>query len=316
MNTLSDLYQQTLEHDLQKDDFCPKVKEVSFDDSGRLVVPTPFGAASLPMTDHALRQTCGMLKEPPYTYMKNCSLGLMASNLNYWQEKLAKRSPHERWFVRSYKSQARAVLSQKYTRVNGSEVLKAMIDVIGTTPHKLVRPYIDPDYIHVKITVADTDNYAIGCYVCNGETGNYQMKVAPFIQRHSCTNSIIYQDGGWEHKHIYISSGEVFAFVKGRVGAALKLSAEMIDAVVRAEAETIPDIGDVVADLCKKHRLSPAVQSAVLIGTEGAHSLMGLINGFSYAAHQVEMNPDDRIGLESLAGSFFAKVMKQEAALL
>ena len=78
----------------------------------------------------------------------------------------------------------------------------------------------------------------------------------------------------------------------------------MLDNVVAAETDNIPDIADIVADISKRKGFSNQLQADILMGTEGERTRMGLVNGLSFAAHASEELPvETRIGLEILAGA-------------
>lgn len=323
MTTLQQLIDESHSQDKDKNDFTVKTASIVYNEEGLMTFPDQTssffggnGITALPLNDHALWQVCTRLKTPPAPYMTYCrnnAPDLMSANLNRWQGKVKK----EDWLIRSYKQEARAVLSSSYVPVDNTEILTTVDEILkmgrgGITP-TLVRPYLHPNYLFLKLTVADIkgSNYAIGVQLKNGEIGNYSVEVSPFIQRHSCTNSIVMGDEGWSHRHIGVSRAGMFAFLKERIGNALQVSAQMIDAVVMAQAHFIPNIDEVIAQLAKKHHFTAETTSRIFTGTEGElNNLMGLVNGLSFAAHSTPQLKDaQRVELEELAGKFFSKVM-------
>jgi len=302
MDTLSELIDLSTELDQNKADYLARVGDIDFDDQARIVVPDNLFNASTPLelTDWALHQVCEKLGPPPYDYMKRCPLSLRAYNLNHWRA----NGNGKTWFVRAYGEKARAVLTPDYTPVLSTKVLEMTQELLGTTPYRLVRPYVDADTLHVKISVADTkgDNYAIGAYIGNGEIGNYMLRIFPFLQRHSCTNSIIYQEGGFEQRHFHVTPAFIWGALKEKIGQAIGMATEMLDHIVRAEAENIPDLAHVIANLCKDKGLSQPVHDLILIGSESQNTRFGLVNGLSFAAHHME-DVDLAIRLESMAGA-------------
>ena len=177
-------------------------------------------------------------------------------------------------------------------------------EVVGDTPHELIRPWVDADTLHLKICVADDQggNYGIGAYVGNGETGNRAIRVAPFIQRHACTNSIIWVEGGWEQRHYRVTPAFIFGAIKEKLGQAIGMATELLEHLVRAEMDKIDDFGVMVERLCKEKGLNQGTRDLVLMGSERAQTRLGLVNGLSYAAHQVG-DPELAIDLESMAGA-------------
>jgi hypothetical protein len=302
METLSDLIEQSTRLDQDKADYLAGIADITFDQQARIVIPDSLFNAVTPleMTDWALRQACEKLGPPPAEYMRVCPPPLRATNLNHWRESGNGKS----WFVRADGDKARAVLTQEYTPVANTRVLEMTQELLGNTPYNLVHPFLDADTLHVKISVADTKDghYAVGAYIGNGEIGNHAVRVWPFIQRHACTNSILYTDGGFEQRHYKVTPAFIFGALKEKIGQAIGMASEMLDQIVRAEAEHIPDLADVIADLCKQKGLSQPVHDLILIGTEGNKTRFGLVNGLSFAAHQID-DIEHTIELEALAGA-------------
>lgn len=320
-NTLQDLLDISREQDEAKDDFKTKVSEFRFiEESGQIEIPTMFGPrVNLRLNDRALMQATKKVgpPRPPFTYLRDCPPHLKGYNLEQTRRELLKGKPDQEWFVRAYQGESRAILSGMYTPISNTEILETTIELIGDTPHKLIRPRIHPDYLFLKVQVADKDtadgNYGIGAFIGNGEVGNYKLQVSSFVQRGPCANTIRYNKGGWEHKHIHISREMVFAFLKAHIAEAFKLGPTLIDAVVRAQANKMPDLADVVTGLVKKHGLSQDARDNILLGTEGAYTSMGLVNGLSFAAHRTaKMDDDSRHKLEGMAGDKLATFFFQE----
>jgi hypothetical protein len=303
--TLQDLLEQSQSYDELKNEYVAKVADLAFDEQARMLVPADLFnlPVALPMTDWALRQVCDKLGPPPYGYMRDCPQDLRSENLNYWRE----RGNGKSWFIREYKGHARGVLTPEYAKINNTEVLEMIAELMVNTPHWLIRPWVDPDALHLKIAMAATEdgNYAIGAYVSNGEIGNLMVRVLPFIQRHSCENSILYVEGGFTQRHYRVTPAFIFGALKEKIGQALGLASDMLNQVVRAEAEKIPDIAKMVEAVCKQHGLSQPVHDAILMGTERAKTRMGLVNGLSFAAHQFD-DIEMAIRLESMAGAVLA----------
>jgi hypothetical protein len=298
MTTIDQLHRQSLALDAGKTDTLQLTHHLQYDHHCHL----NFGGEDgLPLTNHALRQVCKRLKTP-YKYLTRCPELLRATNLNYWQNQLPDGG---QWLIRMADNTVRAVLSEHYTVVDNSTILSLLDKLLEGVHVKLIRPYLDGNSLHLRLATNDSQggHYQIGCYVSNDEVGSGAIIVAPFIQRTSCTNSIIHVEGGIRRAHYRLDTAFVRALLKHEVGRALQLSAEMLDAVIEAETERLPDIAGIVADLADRKGLTKATQDNILIGTESARTRMGLVNGLSYAAHATpELPIGARVMLEILAG--------------
>jgi hypothetical protein len=262
------------------------------------------------LTDWSLSQVCNKLGPTPLAYMRACPPNLRATNLNHW---LA--NPHNNggdWFIRTDGERVRAVLSTQYTPIANTQVLQSAVDVIGDVKHRLSRPVVTPDYMNLTILVNENGghgpdgNYGIGARITNGETGNRAVRVDPVIKRDSCDNSIAITDGGWEQRHVHVSPAFIFGAIKEKLGMAVRLSVEALDAIVRAEAINIPNFGDVVDELARDKGLTEATADLIKVGSEGALNRMGIVNGLSFAAKEVD-DHDLTYELENLAGAILVQ---------
>jgi len=195
------------------------------------------------------------------------------------------------------------VLSKDYTIMNNTEVLGTMIDIIGDTVYEPVQPMISPDSLHVKIKVAtSSDKYGQGVYIGNGETGNHKLRVLPFVQRTSCTNSIVWKGGGVELRHYRVGRIDLMYTIKRFMGEALNKTQEMMDKVIEAELETIPSFADYVQKFCKDNQVDEVGYGVVMAGTESEQTKMAFINGLTYYAHEQDDN-EEQLRLETLGAS-------------
>jgi hypothetical protein len=323
VKTVADLRDLSESFDQNKADYTMRLSDVTFDSdclltyngNGNGNITNLFGSRQvavavdpLALTPHALSQVCQKLNYPPYAYMNQCPADLRATNLNYWITRAFIRG-NPSWFVRTYNAEnptARAVLSTRYSPIDSTTVLDIAFGLLGDVPHRIIRPYVDPDILHLKISVADdkSGNYAIGAYISNGETGNRALMVTPFIQRHSCDNSIILNSKeAFSQRHVHVSTAYLRGTLKEKLGQTFRMSAELIDEIVTAEFDNIPDVGKVIADLCKDKGLSQDTHDLILMGTENQSSRMGIVNGLSFAAKQMD-SVDKAIALETMAGDY------------
>lgn len=295
MRTIDDLVERSAAFDEGKSDF--KAASISHD-SGSIVVGGDF-KTRLSLSGWALSQLCQRLGPPNPGYLQKCPPWLMSANLAYWQSLYRKPL-----LVRAYTDECRAILSAEYTPISNTVVLEMARDMLGDLPYRIIDSYVDPNRIHVKIGMADDEggNHAIGCYLGNSEDGSRMLRVMPFVQRHSCVNSIMWSEGAFIHKHYRTTQAFLYGAMKEHLGKGFAVSVERLETLVWAETVRIPDIAQRVKSICKAKGLSQVTRDNILMGTENSNTLWGLVLGVSYAAHQDNIDYESRIDLERFAG--------------
>jgi len=293
--------------DLDKADFVAPAKDMFFDMHANLNVPkTLFGFAEpMPLNDWAHNQVCEKLSVPS-AYAHRCPPDLRADNFNHWLKKSDKN-----WMVRSYQGNVRASLSSEYVPVSSTEVIEMMIETLGDATHVLVGSHVDSDNLYAKsmTMVNEPGTYGMGVCVSNGEVGNRMLEVSPFVLRTSCWNSIVIKhDMSWAHRHIHATKAWLRGTFKEMFGKAMRVAPDVLEEIVKAELDELPNFADVVEKVCKEHGFLP-LKDLILIGSEAAQTRMGLVNGLSFAAQQTD-NLDTVIGLEALAGKMLMKNYK------
>jgi len=298
--------ERSKEFDSKKADFIADVKDIVFDEGAtlsRIIVPDDLWNANiaLPLTEWSLQQACEKLGPPPMGYMRQCPPDLIAYNLNYW---VAKNHKDRAWMVRSYGEDCRAIVSAQYIPVMNTFVLETARDYLEGVDYKIAAPFVSPDDLHINFMYKDFNggSYRAGVHLDNGETGKTLLRIAPSIQVTACTNSIHWTKGGVEQKHYHTTLGFMKGLLKENLGQLFNVSIEMVEAAVAAEVERIPEVGDVISQICKEKGYSEDIERNALLGTEGEKTLMGLVNGFTYAAHELD-DVDKALELENLGGA-------------
>jgi hypothetical protein len=228
----------------------------------------------------------------------------MGENLEWWRQGLEES---KKWFIRLYGDKCRAILSQEYCPVGNEQMLEWLQEYTAGYG-KLIQSWLDPDTLHIKVIFANQSygsrkggTYGFGVYVGNGEIGNRRVRVLPLIQRSACANSIIIAEGGYTQVHRFRTPLMVEAHIREALMDSLRVATERIDDLWKAAMDELPDFTTVVANLCKAKGLSPEVKDKVLLGSEGAQTRLGVINGLTWAAHE-QPDVELRIDMETLAG--------------
>lgn len=316
MEVIKQLFEQSSQQDLHKHDHIAFASQLEFGEDGRLRVPRTFAGEIQPLepTEWAWGQLFSKLgptvfgrgshKTLPSDYLLAIPRDLLATNLNTHLQKT-----NRKWMVRAYDNRARAVLDHRYPTIQNTELLEIINTMLDDNAAnfpdlKVVRPSVSPDDLNIKTVWKDIQgrNYGIGVYVGNGEVGNRRLRVLPLIQRHSCTNSIISDtENGLSLVHRG-SSAAMRVQLKAAFSNIFHASAELVERMIEAEEERIPDFADVIQGLSVQYGWSEDVTSSVLIGTENQQTRAGIVNGISWAAHDAVQDANGQADLEVLAG--------------
>jgi hypothetical protein len=77
---------------------------------------------------------------------------------------------------------------------------------------------------------------------------------------------------------------------------------QLLSAMIAAEESELPNIGDVIYVMAKEYGWDEPTKERVLIGTEGSQTHAGLVNGITWASHEIE-NASDRFDMEAFGGA-------------
>lgn len=290
-------------------------------------------------TDHAWHQMYqklgptvwgpGSRRSLPADYLKAIGPELRAYLMN------AHVQQHEgRWLVRSYQAYARAVLGSRYPVIWNTNILKQLHTAIAETKQdypnmRVVRSWVDPDGFAIRIVWRDVrqsegpdgngnggSGYGVGVYVAHDEVGKGAIRIYPLVQRSTCENSIIiapHVRGGQseedEDSDMFrglrlVHQGSDFALrqlIAAGLTQALSATGEVLDKLLQADARALPDIDAVLLGMAKTYGWSEETKLDVARGTEGKDSVLGVINGVTFAAKHEE-GEDAMLAMESLGG--------------
>jgi hypothetical protein len=244
--------------------------------------------------------------------------------------------------IRTEAKNIRAILTDRYGIVDNSQVLNAVREILVATGDQMpdltiVKSSVDRDRLDMRIVFknpkitnpelapqgetrrGDIGNrpYGFGVYVGNEETGRGGMSVKTLAQRNGCTNSIIIESKeNIQLRHL----GETQVLL-GRLQQSfadiLPIGAQVLNRIYEVTNKALPNLADVLNGLSKSYGWDDDAQSQILIGTEGQETVMGLVNGVSFAASKIE-DSAKRVEMEIQAGailtandSLFARAAQQ-----
>lgn len=254
-STLEDLHATIREQDSAKEDYIADTRDVKFyfDEEGRARLDV-LSADDFAMTSVAERQLGSRIGVPSrfYDRLSKDHPDVLTDTMN----KLMHREP-KNYMIRTLHGRARAVLSDRYQRIDNRQVLHnatksiqeshpgaqvASCDLSDSKMHlKLKFPQIE-----AEVKVGDVVNF--GLQISNSEIGQGSVQVSPFVYRLVCDNGMVLgskMSEGWRRAHVGVQQ---------ETGAVLR--AETLDAESRA---TMMIMQDQIAHLCNPDAMQEAL---------------------------------------------------------
>jgi hypothetical protein len=309
------------------------------DDTGetRLVIdeggrPTPYGVTTL-----ARRQLADKLKIP-YAYferMRGEQPVLLDRNVNTWLQ-----SEDDRRMIRTLDGNVRAVLSDRYRRLDNFDLAESVLPILQQLPEVRfesveltdTRMYIKCITPRLKMEMAPGDVVQAGVVISNSEVGQGTLSVQPLLFRLVCRNGLIASDRSLRKTHVgrALGSDENFTvfkddtlladdkafFLKVRdvVQAAVSEATFLQTAQKMQKTLQIPLVGNPVKTvevLAQRFTLNDTERSGVLrhLIAEGDLSGYGLVNAVTHYSQEVE-DYDRATEFESLGGKLIELPVK------
>lgn len=295
---------------------------------------------AMPFTDNAFGQLLGRfspsyfgadanntMKREDWQTMQQKYPKYFAAIMNDLLKQYGAKTRNNSLLVRAYEKQIRAVFTSLYDIVDNTDMLSALLEILqesaeGLPEMKLVRSEVTPDNLLVQVVwknvmgenpeenrpsrgfgKGESNTYGVGVAIRNGETGQNGIKCSPMIWRTSCTNSIIIKDESELNLRHVGNHDALISTMKVGIMQNLPIAQKSLDAIFKAEKERLPNLADVINGFAAEYKWSPEVKDAVMLGTEGRTTKMGVINGISYAAHAAsDGNTDLMVDMSTLAG--------------
>lgn len=332
--TVVALAQELTRRAAAKRDFVAPTPALGFDadpQGARLTVP---GVGPFPLTDHANGQLADRLGIPKryYDRLLKDAPALLETNVRHWL-----RQADERRMVRTLDGQARAVLSDRYHRIDNEVIAEIVLPLLLDTPEADIISCAVTDwkltlqvrFPRVEGEVRVGDPVQAGLTIRNGEIGNGALTVEPLVYRLVCSNGLIVgqviEQGRLRRQHIGrpVDAAEDYTIYTDETRAAeeralalkvrdslhaLAQPALFRDALERmrqaTEGPTVINPVAAVQELGKAHQLPPAERASILthLIQGGDYSRWGMVNAVTAAAN--EHNSYDRaIDLQELGGA-------------
>lgn len=302
------------------------------DDAGscRLVIEEDSGVGKYDITNLARRQLADKLKIP-FAYferMRTEQPGLLDRNVNTWLQ-----SERDRRMIRTLDGKVRAVLSDRYRRLDNVDLAENVLPILQRLPEVRFesveltesRMYIKAVTPRVQAEMAPGDVVQAGIVIMNSEVGHGTLSVQPLIYRLVCSNGLIASDRGLRKTHVgrLLPSDEetITVFRDDTLAADDKaFFLKVRDVVEAAVSETnfaqvaqklkrtlgIALVGDPVKTvevLANRYALNEEERAGVLrhLIVEGDLSGYGLVNAVTHYSQEVE-DYDRATEFEALGG--------------
>ena len=275
----------------------------------------------LELTPWATTQLCQKL-DIPTAYFRRCPTHLQDSQASHWLWKLEAKDTEdtaEEWLLRMKGDRLRGILSRKYTRLDNTEVAKAVealckdrfqVEWLAVTDESLHLRLVDPT---LSRNVLPGDRVCAGIHIGNSEVGKRAVTVDALVWRLVCQNGLVRLVKGKSllyQRHIHLSKPMLSQALGNAISEAMVQSTGFMERMSQATAETIPKMEEAITALSSSWGLSNATSDKVreALKTEPfgqQETLYGLVNAFTQTAQT--LHPDDRYSLEVLSGTLLEK---------
>lgn len=311
--------QQTAKKDMIVDMGALSMSGIDGGDTGLALRVTGGSTSSrYGINEIAHRQIGQHLKIPALYYdrMRTEYPELLVQNVNGWFS----RTPNTKRMLRTMDGIARALLSDRYRRIDNFEVASAVLPIISGMDGASVesceltdsRMYLKVVNPRVTAEVRKGDIVQAGIVISNSEVGMGSVSVSPLVYRLVCSNGMIAQDGAVRKYHVGRAneSREDFSIYRSETIAAddkaflMKLEdsaraavdqarfAAIVDKMREAteatmEAKSVPQVVELAS---KEYGITESEEKGILghLIAGGDLSLYGLANAVTRQAQDVE----------------------------
>lgn len=283
----------------------------------KLIIDAKQGDGEYGVTELARRQLADKLKIP-FTYferMRTEQPALLDRNVNTWLQ-----SDDDRRMIRTLDGQVRAVLSDRYRRLDNFDLAENVLPIlqrlegarfesVELTDTKMYLKVVTP---RVEYEIAPGDVVQAGIVISNSEVGCGTMSVQPLVFRLVCRNGLIAPDRALRKTHVgrtlHQDDDPVSVFRDDTLAADDKafflkvrdvVEAAVSEATFRQVAQKMQKARDIrltgdpvkaVEVLANRYTLNESERAGVLrhLIVEGDLSAYGLVNAVTHFSQGVE----------------------------
>lgn len=207
--SLSELATTLQSNERAKRDFVMPATQIAMLESGSIFTPS---FDPMPATDHGHRQIAAHLEIPQayYDRMRADAPALLATNVNRW---MSQRPADERRMVRTLNGNMRALLSDRYQRIDNYEVADVALGLLNKQDGlRIVSSAVTDSRLYIKAVSSAValavpgsrrvgDIVEAGVMVSNSEDGRGSLSIKPFAMFLVCTNGMV-RDSSMRAAHV------------------------------------------------------------------------------------------------------------------
>lgn len=323
--TLTQLAQQIEAEKAVKKDLIADTRTIRMTEDGNNVEVQGRGSFAIRNLTHNQIATRIGIPTKYYDRMRVEAPDLLSANVNRWFE----QNP-ERRMIRTMGPDARAFLSDRYQRIDHSEIAEVALPVIATVPQvKIVSCQITEARMYIQAVaplitgeVKRGDIVEAGVIISNSEIGMGSVSVAPLAWRLVCLNGMKMPEGNFKAYHVgrridddadlwkddtrKADDRAVLLKVRDMVAAALdkaRFSAALDKMRATTEAKITGNPAMAVEELAKTIGASEAETGGILraLIEGGDLSAWGVINAVTAQAHSAK-DYDRSVEFETAGG--------------
>jgi hypothetical protein len=152
------------------------------------------------LNDNSLNHLCNKL-EIGTKYISKClpvSQELVSHNLNFWIKNTKEKELMLRTYDTEPLNEARAILSNRYKRIDIDNVANHTLDRLMDMNAELKYSYYDRDNVNITAVLPKLEGEVVkgdivqgGITITNSEVGSGSLIIKPFVYRLVCTNGMV-----------------------------------------------------------------------------------------------------------------------------
>ncbi len=294
---------------------------------GRLRFPRLYRAdypRGLSLTNWATSQLCQRLTIPT-AYYRRCPLGLQDEQVNYWMHReteagsTANPEKPERWLLRSKKDTLRGILSERYAKMNNTDLFQSLEPFVKSQ-YEVAWLAITDESLHLRLLdprlsreVLPGDRVVAGLHIANSEVGRRSVTVDALVYRLVCTNGLVRLVKGrslMHQRHVGITPARMEMQISKAIKEAIVQGTGFMERMIWATREPLSDVEAAISTVSETWGLSEILQTQVTTSLKQEsrgqqETLYGLVNAFTNVAQT--LGPDERYSLEALAGNLLER---------
>jgi hypothetical protein len=275
----------------------------------------------LSLTTWATGQACTKLGIPA-AYFRKCPQELQDNNWNHWASRIGDANfltkgdaeAEEFWTLRAKGSTVRGVLSQKYTKLDNTQVMEALVPLVTGSEFRVGLSELTGESFHLRLIRPDLsrdalpkDKLMVAVHIANSEVGFRAVSVDAGVFRLVCANGLMRRIDGksmLKQRHIHVSEDKFPELLRGAMQEAVTSAAGFLEQMVQSVRIRVPSPENAIELIAEEWNLPKQTQDYAkfaLHGESGADTLYGLVNALTNASQKLPV--DERLDLETRAGT-------------